>query len=154
MKPWTIHDVTSACEVTTDELSQWVSRGLFRPSQPTRRGKWRQFDWRDLACLSVMAALRKMGLSVKAAAGIASDLRSAVEYMEEINEPSGLFLFTTDTAETGRLVGPATLASLIRTQSAAIIIVDVAKAYCAASAAIRAKPQCITPPGEGRRLTA
>jgi len=140
MNTWTIYDVTSACEVTTDELNQWISRGLFRPSQPTRRGKWRQFDWRDLACLSAMAALRRMGLSVRAAAGIASDLRAAIEYMEEITTPSGLFLLTTDTSETSRLVDPATLASLIKMQPAAIIIVDVAKAYHAASAAIPAKP--------------
>jgi len=140
MKTWTIHEVTRACEVTADELSQWVSRGLFRPSQPTRRGQWRQFDWRDLACLSAMAALRKMGLSVRSAAGIVSDLRAAVADMEEINEPGGLFLFTADTAETSRLVGLATLARLLKTQPAAIIIVDVAKAYHAASAAIPAKP--------------
>jgi len=141
MKTWTIHDVTSACEVTTDELNQWISRGLFLPSQPTRRGKWRQFDWRDLTCLSVMASLRKMRLPVTVAAHVVAVLGAEIAGMDEINKPLGLFLFVTG-SETSTLVGPETLASLLNKNNSAAIIVDVTRTYHAASVAIRATPRC------------
>jgi hypothetical protein len=40
--------------MTTGELSQWISRGLYRPSEEVRPGQRQRFDWRDLARLAAM----------------------------------------------------------------------------------------------------
>jgi hypothetical protein len=56
MKTWTIHEVADACAMTTGELSQWISRGQFRPSATVQTGQRRRFDWRDLACLPAVTA--------------------------------------------------------------------------------------------------
>jgi len=138
---WTIHEVTRACEVTRDELNQWISRGVFRPSAPTRRGAWRRFDWRDLAFLSTMAALRGIGLSVMAAGQIAGDLRKAIAWMDEIRQPQGLFVIATDHAETGasaRLVHSAELTTEMSTAVSAGMV-DVASVYRDARTAISAR---------------
>ena len=139
---WTIHEVTRACGVTRDELNQWISRGVFRPSAPTRRGAWRRFDWRDLACLSTMAVLREMGLSVKAAGRIAAGLRDALSGFDDIGEPHGLFIVATDHAEAGafaRLVHSAELTTEMSTAVSAVMV-DVASVYRDAMAAISGRP--------------
>ncbi len=135
---WTIHEVTRACGVTRDELNQWISRGVFRPSEPTRRGTWRRFDWRDLACLSTMAALRRMDLSVSAAGRIVADLRDALAQMDEIGERQGLFIIATGHTradETAQLVLGAELPTEMSAAESAIVV-DVASVYRGALAAI------------------
>jgi len=135
---WTIHEVTRACGVTRDELNQWISRGVFRPSEPTRRGTWRRFDWCDLACLSTMAALRRMDLSVSAAGRIVADLRDTLAQMDEVREPQGLFIITTDHAGArapARLVRGAELSTEMSAAVSAIVV-DVASVYRGALAAI------------------
>lgn len=141
MTTWTIHEVTTACGVTADELSQWISRGLFRPSASCRRGAWRRFDWRDLACLAAMSVLRKNSLSVNAAARAVQGLRDTLTQMEEIKETSGLFFFTSDLCGTnpGPHSGLARISELHRvlmSGSVSVIIVDIAKAYHNAVTAI------------------
>ena len=93
MKTWTIHEVADACAMTKGELSQWISRGHFRPSGAVRPGQRRRFDWRDLACLAVMSALRKHCLSINAMALIVSDLRDDLAGMNDI---SGRSFFCAD----------------------------------------------------------
>ena len=156
MTTWTIHEITRACGVTRDELNQWISRGVFRPSEPTRRGAWRRFDWRDLACLSTMAALRWMGLSVTAAGRIAADLRVAFAPMDGIGEPQGLFIIATDHAEArepARLVHGVELEAQMSIAVSAVMV-DVAKVYRDALAAIserqagkRVDVACVRPTG-------
>ncbi len=155
---WTIHEVTRACGVTRDELNQWISRGVFRPSEPTRRGTWRRFDCCDLACLSTMAALRRMDLSVSAAGRIAADLRAALTRMDKIREPQGLFIIATDpwdaeAREPARLTHRAELTTEMLTAAAAVMV-DVAKVYRDARAAISGRPArnradvaCVRPTG-------
>ena len=75
MTTWTIHEVAAACAVTTGEISQWISRGHFRPSVAVRSGEQRRFDWRDLACLAVMGTLRKQALPMKAISLLTDRLR-------------------------------------------------------------------------------
>jgi len=145
MTTWKIHEVTLACGLTADELSQWISRGLFRPSAPCRRGLWRRFDWRDLACLATMSDLRKNSLSVNAAARIVVELRDALTKMEEIRETSGLFFFAADLLGTdpGPYTGLARMSELHRvlmSGSVSVIIVDIAKAYHNAVTAISLNP--------------
>ena len=135
---WTIHEITRACGVTRNELNQWISRGVFRPSEPTRRGVWRRFDRRDLACLSTMAALRRMDLSVTAAGRIAADLRITLAQMDEVREPQGLFIVATDHAiarAPARLVCGAELPTEMSAAVSAIVV-DVANVYRGALAAI------------------
>ena len=134
MKTWTIHEVTHACRLTSTELSQWISRGQFRPSATVRSGLRRRFDWRDLACLSTMSVLRKNSLSVNAAACVVLGLRDAIAQMEEIEETSGLFFFTAGLCETNPgpsagLVHIAELHRVLMRGLVSVIIVDVAKTY-------------------------
>jgi len=138
---WTIHEVTCACAVTTDELSKWISRGLFRPSATARRGEWRPFDWRDLACLAAIAVLRKLPLPISAAARIISHLRDALSEMEEITETSGVFLFSAEPADANS--GPSAgltridgLRRMLMTGTVSVVIVDIAKVYHDAAKAI------------------
>jgi hypothetical protein len=59
MTTWTIREVAAACGLSHHEISQWISRGLFRPSRATRKGEWRRYDWRDVVCLAVVGQLRR-----------------------------------------------------------------------------------------------
>ena len=93
MKTWTIHEVADACAMTTGELSQWISRGHFMPTAKVRPGQRRRFDWRDLACLAVMNALRKRSLSIHGMALIVSDLRDDLAGMNDISDISGRSFF-------------------------------------------------------------
>ena len=93
MKTWTIQEVADACLMTTGELSQWISRGHYRPSEEVRPGQRRRFDWRDFACLAVINALRPHCLSINAMGLIAGDLREDLAKMNGIPESPRLFFF-------------------------------------------------------------
>ena len=70
------------CEATglsRNQLSQWISRGHYRPSQEVRRGQGRLFDWRDLACLAVMGELRALSLEPHKAERLIGELRGLLQ---------------------------------------------------------------------------
>ena len=133
MTTWTIHEVAAACALTTGEISQWISRGHFRPSVAVRSGEQRRFDWRDLACLAVMGTLRKQALPMKAISLLTDRLRFNLTGMATVSELSGRLLFT-DCAENQSdqavgLVTEAEIFAALKQNARTVIIVDVAAAY-------------------------
>ena len=144
MKTWTIHEVADACLMTTGELSQWISRGHYRPSEEVRPGERRWFDWRDLACLAVINALRPHCLSINAMGLIAGELREALATMDRIPKSPSLFFFDALWAGdgkytgTGGLVSERDLCAVLRHRFKSIIIVDVSGVYHAALARLNA----------------
>lgn len=144
MKTWSIHEVADACAMTKGELSQWISRGHFRPSGAVRPGQRRRFDWRDLACLAVMNALRKRSLSIHGMALIVSDLRDDLAGMNDISDISGRSFFCadwgkTEPCQTVGLVTEAGLFAVLKQSPEIVIIVDVAALYRDAAGAIPAE---------------
>ncbi|GHA33716.1 hypothetical protein GCM10007989_32430 [Devosia pacifica] len=144
MTTWTIHEVTDACAMTTGELSQWISRGHFIPSSTPENGNARQFDWRDLACLAVMSALRKHSLLIGELGFITSELREDLDGIEEITASVGLYFFCAGWSDrqpspTVGLVAEEELAAVLKHRPATIIVVDVAKAYREAVRSIAAQ---------------
>ncbi len=143
MKTWTIHEIADACAMTKGELSQWISRGHFRPSGAVRRGQRRRFDWRDLASLAVMSALRKHCLSINAMALIVSDLRDDLAGMNDISDISGRSFFFAGWGKkqpcpTVGLVTETDLIAVLKLRPETVIIVDVAAVYRDAAGAIPA----------------
>ncbi|PKP69463.1 MAG: hypothetical protein CVT82_10690 [Alphaproteobacteria bacterium HGW-Alphaproteobacteria-4] len=143
MKTWTIHEVADACAMTTGELSQWIARGQFRPSVTVQPGQRRRFDWRDLACLAVMNALRKHSLSINGMALIVSDLRDDLAGMNDISDISGRSFFCADWGKkqpcpTVGLVTETDLFAVLKRRPETVIIVDVAAVYRDAADAIPA----------------
>ena len=141
MKTWTIHEVADACLMTTGELSQWISRGHYRPSEEVRPGQRRRFDWRDLACLAVINALRPHCLSTNAMGLIAGDLREELATMNRIPENSGLFFFAANWSsarhrQTVGLVPENDLCTVLRCRPGSLIVVDVSGVYRAALARV------------------
>lgn len=141
MRTWTIHEVADACAMTTGELSQWIARGHFRPAATVRPGQRRWFDWRDLACLAVMKALRKHSLSINGMALIVSDLRTDLAEMNDISEISGRSFFCADwgksqPCQTVGLVTETDLFAVLKRRPETVIIVDVAAVYCDAAGAV------------------
>lgn len=139
MKTWTIHEVADACWMTTGELSQWISRGHYRPSEEVRPGQRRWFDWRDLTCLAVMGALRPHCLSINAMGLIAGDLREHLDTMSGIPERPGLFFFFANWTRgrhrhTVGLVPEKDLWTVLRCYPESVIVVDVTAVYRAALA--------------------
>lgn len=139
MKTWTIHEVADACCMTTGEMSQWISRGHYRPSEEVRPGQRRRFDWRDLACLAVMGALRKHCLSINAMGLIAGDLRADLDTMSGIPERPGLFFLVANWTrgkhrQTVGLVPEKELRTVLRRHPESVIVVDVTGVYRAALA--------------------
>ena len=143
MKTWTVHEVANACAMTTGELSQWIARGQFRPSATVQPGQRRRFDWRDLACLAVMNALRKHSLSIHGMALIVSDLRDDLAGMNDICEISGRTFFCADwgknqPSQTVGLVTESDLVAVLKRRPETVIIVDVAAVYRGAAVALPA----------------
>ena len=141
MRTWTIHEIADACAMTTGELSQWISRGHFRPSVAVRPGQRRRFDWRDLACLAVMRMLRKHSLSLDGMALIVSDLRDDLAGMNDISDISGRPFFCADWGKkqpcpTVGLVTETDLFAVLKRRPETVIIVDVATVYRDAAGAI------------------
>ena len=139
MKTWTIHEVADACLMTTGELSQWISRGRYRPSDEARPGQRRRFDWRDLACLAVINALRPHCLSINAMGLIAGDLREDLAKMNGIPESPRLFFFAANWTrgrhrQTVGLVAEKDLCTVLRRRPESLIVVDVSGVYQAALA--------------------
>jgi len=139
VKTWTIHEVADACLMTTGELSQWISRGHYRPSEEVRPGQRRRFDWRDLACLAVINELRPHCLSINAMGLIAGDLREELGTMNRIPESSGLFFFAANWTrgrhrQTVGLVPEKDLYTVLRCRPESLIVVDVPGVYRAALA--------------------
>lgn len=139
MKTWTIQEVADACWMTTGELSQWISRGHYRPSEEVRPGQRRRFDWRDLACLAVINALRLHCLSINAMGLIAGDLREDLAKMNGIPESPRLFFFFANWTmgrhrQTVGLVPEQDLWTVLRSHPESVIVVDVTAVYRAALA--------------------
>ena len=139
MKTWTIQEVADACWMTTGELSQWISRGHYRPSEEVRPGQRRRFDWRDLACLAVINALRSHCLSINAMGLIAGDLREDLAKMNGIPESPRLFLFFANWTRgrhrhTVGLVPEQDLWTVLRSHPESVIVVDVTAVFLAALA--------------------
>jgi len=139
VKTWTIHEVADACLMTTGELSQWISRGHYRPSEEVRPGHRRRFDWRDLACLAVMGALRPHCLSINAMGLISGDLREDLAKMNGIPENPRLFFFAANWTkgrhrQTVGLVAEKDLCTILRRRPESLIVVDVSGVYQAALA--------------------
>ena len=139
MKTWTIHEAADACLMTTGELSQWISRGHYRPSEKVRPGQRRRFDWRDLACLAVMGALRPHCLSINAMGLISGDLREDLAKMNGIPESPRLFFFAANWTrgrhrQTVGLVVEKDLCTVLRRRPESLIVVDVSGVYQAALA--------------------
>lgn len=138
---WTIHEVAAACRLTEHEVSAWISRGRFRPSANAQSGQRRLFDWRDLACLAVMSALREQSISMGGIAMIAADLRDGLDRMDAIVAGSGLYLYYasdpgTKRNPTGRLANTRSLCEILHSRPTTIIVVNVAKIYHDAADAI------------------
>jgi len=139
VKTWTIHEVADACLMTTGELSQWMSRGHYRPSEEVRPGQRRRFDWRDLACLAVINALRPHCLSINAMGLIAGDLREELAMMNRIPESPRLFFFAANWTrgrhrQTVGLLAEKDLCTVLRRRPESLIVVDVSGVYQAALA--------------------
>ncbi|PWJ17600.1 MerR family transcriptional regulator [Jannaschia seohaensis] len=139
MKTWTIHEAADALLMTTGELSQWISRGHYRPSEEVRPGQRRRFDWRDLACLAVMGALRPHCLSINAMGLMTGDLREDLATMDRIPDRPSLFFFAANWTkgrhrQTVGLVPEKDLCTVLRSHPESVIVVDVTAVYRAALA--------------------
>ena len=141
MTTWTIHEVAAACDLTENEIHKWISRGVYRPSATTRGGQARRYDWHDLACLAVFAELRVYGLMLDTIKFIAIELREDLGRYE-FKPKSGVLFFEAHWSDdrkyssTVGLVDHAGLADMLRHAPKSVIVVDVAKVYHQALAAI------------------
>ena len=144
MSTWKIHEVAAACELTEYEIGRWISKGIFQPGATTRRGQYRNYDWRDLACLAVFAELRVYGLMLDTIKFIAIELREDLARIDELKPKSGVLFFEAHWSDdhkyssTVGLVDHAGLANLLQHAPKSVIVVDVAKVYHQALAAIPA----------------
>ena len=144
MSSWKIHEVAAACELTECEIGRWISKGIFQPGATTRRGRYRNYDWRDLACLAVFAELRVYGLLLDTIKFIAIELREDLARIDELKPKSGVLFFEAHWSDdheycsTFGLVDHAGLADMLQLAPKSVIVVDVAKIYHQALAAIPA----------------
>ncbi|MCB1338116.1 MAG: MerR family transcriptional regulator [Maritimibacter sp.] len=134
MKTWTLREVAEACDVTTSELSQWIARGHFWPSAPVRPGQQRRFDWRDLASLATMAALRKLALPVGVVAPIVMELRAELDRLEGIDANADLVFYRAgwsgeSPAHAVGLVSAGDLIAVLASGPVTMIVVVVATAF-------------------------
>ena len=139
-----IHEVATACGLTEYEIGGWVSKDIFQPGATTRRGQYRNYDWRDLACLAVFAELRVYGLLLDTIKFIAIELREDLARIDELKPKSGVLFFEAQWSRgekyssTVGLVDHAGLADMLQLAPKSVIVVDVAKVYHQALAAIPA----------------
>ena len=144
MSTWKIHEVAAACGLTEYEIGTWISKGIFQPGATTRRGRHRNYDWRDLACLAVFAELRVYGLLLDTIKFIAIELREDLARIDELKPKSGVLFFEAHWSDdheyrsTVGLVDHAGLADMLQRAPKSVIVVDVAKVYHQALAAIPA----------------
>ena len=144
MSTWKIHEVAAACGLTEYEIGTWISKGIFQPGATTRRGHYRNYDWRDLACLAVFAELRTYGLMLDTIKFIAIELREDLAQIDELEPKSGVLFFEAQWSRgekyhsTVGLVDRAGLADMLQLAPKSVIVVDVAKVYHQALAAIPA----------------
>ena len=142
MSIWKIHEVATACGLTEYEIGGWISQGIFQPGATTRRGHYRNYDWRDLACLAVFAELRVYGLLLDTIKFIVIELHEDLARIEELKPKSGVFFFEARWSDdhkyhsTVGLVDHAGLADVLRHAPKSVIVVDVAKVYHQALATI------------------
>ena len=135
MTTWTIHEVAAACGLTEHEIHKWNSRGLYRPSEATRRGRYRRYDWRDLACLAVFAELRVFDLPLEVIGPLVTGLRDHLSLSEEFGGHSGVYLIEAhggDGRTPGSVLGPLNrtgLAGVLDREPRSLIVVDAAKVY-------------------------
>ncbi len=135
MSTWKIHEVAAACGLTEYEIGGWISRGIFQPGATTRRGHYRNYDWRDPACLAVFAELRVYGLLLDTIKFIVIELHEDLSQIEEFKQKSGVFFFEARWSDdhkyhsTVGLVDHAGLADVLRHAPKSVIVVDVAKVY-------------------------
>lgn len=88
MTTWTINEVAAACGPSRHEIGKWISRALFRPSLPTRKGARRPYDWRDVVRLAVVDRLRGFPIKTDAALRFAGDeLRRGLAGLETLPPP-------------------------------------------------------------------
>ena len=142
MSTWIINEVATACGLTEYEIGGWISQGIFQPDATTRRGHYRNYDWRDLVCLAVFAELRVYGLLLDTIKFIVIELHEDLAQIEELKQKSDVYFFEAHWSDgheyhsTVGLVDHAGLAELMRHEPRSLILVDVAKAYYRAMAAI------------------
>ena len=142
MSTWKIHEVAAACELTECGIGTWISKGIFQPGATTRRGRYRDYDCRDLACLAVFAELRVYGLLLDTIKFIAIELREDLARIDELKPKSGVLFFEAHWSRgekyhsTFGLVDRAGLADVLQHAPKSVIVVDVAKVYHQALAAI------------------
>ena len=142
MSTWKINEVAAACGLTEYEIGGWISRGIFQPGATTRRGHYRNYDWRDLACLAVFAELRVYGLLLDTIKFIVIELHEDLAQIEELKPKSGVLFFAAHWSRgekyhsTVGLVDHAGLADVLRHAPKSVIVVDVAKVYQEALARI------------------
>lgn len=131
---WTIHEVATACRLTEHEISAWISRGHFKPSANVQSGQRRWFDWRDLARLAVVSALRERSILMGSIAQIIADLRVELDRMDGIAASAGLHFFCADWSDprvkpTVGLVNNLQIGEVLQSGPTTIIVVDVAKIF-------------------------
>ena len=135
MSTWKIHEMAAACGLTEYEIGGWISKGIFQPGATTRRGHYRNYDWRDLACLAVFAELRVYGLLLDTIKFIVIELHEDLSQIEEFKQKSGVFFFEAHWSRgekyhsTVGLVDHAGLTDVLRHAPKSVIVVDVAKVY-------------------------
>jgi len=131
---WTIHEVAAACGLAEHEIHKWISRGLYRPSEATRRGQGRRYDWCDLACLAVLGELRSFGLPLAFIRVGIDALRDDLARVEAFDVTRGVYCWGVDgIVDRVGYDGPV---DLVRRGSRSLIIVDVAAVYREVRAAI------------------
>ena len=70
----TIHQLSRATDLTRYTIDQWISRGYFQPSQPSRPGRPRTFTFGEAIILGAMAELTRLGIDPKAASRVTAHL--------------------------------------------------------------------------------
>ena len=141
MTTWTIAEVAASCGLSRHEISKWISRGLYRPSMATRKGEWRHYDWRDVACLAVVAELRRIPIDTATALRCAGDeLRRDLAGHETLPPPPLYWLIREVDLEQRMSFEPVDAVAVALAASRVTLAVDVARVGWAALRRLEVAP--------------
>jgi DNA-binding transcriptional MerR regulator len=143
-----ITDVAQMARMTRAEIEKMISRGWYKPSSNTLRGRWRQYDGLDVVFLSTIRELRSLGFSSQDAARYVNvELRQ--ELQQSMTKPItswGWYFFIAhhgDGAKRSETVGMAATADFHRVFNGSgfrsVILIDVARIIADVSLMIAAR---------------
>jgi hypothetical protein len=64
-KTYGSRQAAEAANISRTQLDQWISQGYFKPATTPAIGTARQYTFRDMMALAVLAELRRLGVDLK-----------------------------------------------------------------------------------------